>query len=239
MNTIITFPSPTLSSLTQRKSPSVVHLSATKDCAAPPLQVTTQPQRLSAAPLGLSRSYSARPLGRTLLVKAEFVYADPGAKHSVSLHGDWNDWTGIALNREEEETDLWSCVAVVPTGHREFYYVVDGNCVVSTRHPVSVCRTKNWRNVHGPRTSEPKTDSRTAFYRWAQGRLEGLGLVAAPGDLGNSLMGMGGEIEHPCTTRRRDGYWDNIRELGWGTLVVAAFSFYLVGVAVLAVVFGE
>lgn len=237
MNTIITFPSPTKSSLTQRKSPSVVHLSAAKDLVAPPPQITTHSQRLSAAPLGLSRSYSARPLGRTVLVKAEFVYGDPGAKHSVSVHGDWNDWAGVPLNREE--TDLWSCVAMIPTGHREFYFVVDDSCALSTRHPVSVCGTKNWRNVLGPRASEQKTGTRTAFYKWAQGILEGLGLVVAPGDVGNSLTGPFGEIEHPCTARRRDGHWDNVRELGWGTLVVAAFSVYLVGVAVLVMVMDE
>lgn len=38
--------------------------------------------------LALAHSRSQRPIGRTLFVRTEFVFAEPGAKESVSILGE-------------------------------------------------------------------------------------------------------------------------------------------------------
>jgi hypothetical protein len=40
--------------------------------------------------LALARSRSQRPIGHTVLVKTEFVFAEPGAKRSVALLGEYD-----------------------------------------------------------------------------------------------------------------------------------------------------
>lgn len=223
--------------LSNRKSQNVVHLSAKRELEGEFLPSGARTTKVTLPKLGLSRSYSTRPLGRTLLVKAEFVFADPGASDTVSLHGDWNGWTGVPL--KEEEKDLWSCVVIVPTGHREFYFVVDGNSVLSSKHPISTCGTRNWRNIHGPHKSEPQKGTRTAFYIWAQKCLENLGLAAAPGDMDDILPSVFERMEQPATAKRRDSTWDKLREYGWGTMVVVVLSTYLVGSAMYNLLFVE
>jgi hypothetical protein len=45
---------------------------------------------------------------------------------------------------------VWSVVTPVPTGYREFCFVVDGRFTVSTKHPTTADGTCNWRTVYGP-----------------------------------------------------------------------------------------
>lgn len=222
----------------KRRSPYVVHLLGKKG-AGPSLPSAHPPQikAVGFPALGLSRSHSARPLGKTLLVKAEFVFADPGVQSSVTLLGDWDDWEGTSMNMEEE--NLWSCIAILPTGHRQFYFLVDGKPRLSSRHPVSPCGTKNWRNVHGPRQCGGKTEPTDVFYRWMQERLEGLGVAVAPGGMDDSLMGVVGGMELPATVRKRNRAWERIEKFGWGTVALFSCSIYLVGVAVYSLLFSE
>lgn len=44
-------------------------------------------------------------------------------------------------------------ITVVPSGYREFCYIVDGIYHVSKRHPSNSDSTCNWRIVNGPPTS--------------------------------------------------------------------------------------
>lgn len=38
----------------------------------------------------------------------------------------------------------------MPTGYRQFFYMVDGSFMLSTKHPTNADGTRNWRTVYGP-----------------------------------------------------------------------------------------
>lgn len=175
--------------------------------------------------LQLARSHAQRPLARTELVKAEFVFADPPAADAceIVLHGDWDDWAGKAMRREEP--GLWSVVCVVPTGHRRFGFCIDGEWTISQRHPREEGARVNWRDVLGPRRMPAQ---RSAFYRWARDTLEGFGVVAMP-DAG----------ELPGLYGRRIGPAERVTRMEWGTVVVAAAVVYLFACAVYGLLFGS
>ncbi len=46
-------------------------------------------------------------------------------------------------------------MTVVPSGYREFCYIVDGKFQVSTRHPTNAEGSCNWRTVYGPPRISP------------------------------------------------------------------------------------
>lgn len=102
----------------------------------------------------------APPAPKPQIVQAEFVYADGG--RSVSLCGDWNSWLPQPMEKEPDGNGIWSTVVLVPTGLREFCYLVDGRYQVSRRHPTNAQGTANWRTVHGPpaATSTAADDNR-------------------------------------------------------------------------------
>jgi len=105
-------------------------------------------------------------------VRTEFVYAD-GGKDAVQLCGDWNRWAPISMELESGKLyiyflyviyiysdvsymfieGIWSVITVVPSGYREFCYIVDGIYHVSKRHPSNSDSTCNWRVVNGPPSS--------------------------------------------------------------------------------------
>lgn len=128
----------------------------------------------------LVRSNAQRPLGQKVLVKTEFVYADP-VKESCSIVGDWNEWVPVQMHMEEK--NLWSVVSMLPSGYHEFYFMVDGKSRISSRHPTTGSGMMNWRNIYGP-PQESHASQRTAFYLWAQKTLGDAGLVSLEKDLG-------------------------------------------------------
>lgn len=163
----------TTKALTQRNTVGVVHLSA-QDKVEEGLPAGDKEY-------GLSRSYSQRPIGHTILVKAEFVYADAGAMKSVSLLGDWNGWVPVPMRREEK--GFWIMVCVMPTGLHEFCFVVDGVKKPSSRHPRTANGKLNRRNVRGPPSGNAHVE-RSKFYLWAQKTLTSLGTGNNPDENG-------------------------------------------------------
>eukprot|EP00177_Eucheuma_denticulatum_P006011 GFKZ01010961.1.p1 GENE.GFKZ01010961.1~~GFKZ01010961.1.p1 ORF type:complete len:145 (+),score=7.74 GFKZ01010961.1:528-962(+) len=45
---------------------------------------------------------------------------------------------------------IWSVITTVPSGHRQFCYLVDGTPVISPKHPTNPQGSLNWRKVRGP-----------------------------------------------------------------------------------------
>jgi hypothetical protein len=54
-------------------------------------------------------------------------------------------------------------VTLVPSGYREFCYIVDGVITVSSKHPTNPNGSCNWRTVYGPPMDQVKRDN-TANY---------------------------------------------------------------------------
>lgn len=168
----------------------------------------------------LSRSYAQRPLGRHPVFKAEFVYASSRPCTSVQIAGDWADWQPQLMSLEQP--GLWSIIVLLPTGHHVFRFVVDGQHVLSSRHPV--CDGLNWRVVHGPATMGAKPTSMSPFYLWAAGMLERVGIVGAVDDLAGVPTVGGGALGGE--TRRR--MVDCVADLGCTSLIMGVVAAYLV-----------
>lgn len=181
--------------------------------------------------LTLKPSPSLRPLSHTLLVKTEFVFHTPDPASSVFLHGDWDNFTLHPLSREQQS--LWSVILVVPTGHRQFYFSVDGSFALSPCHPITRCGKRNWRNVHAPRDIRTR-ETKSAFVEWASERLVALGIVMAPGDDHYAMR-----AELPVVVGLPQGVGGVWRRLGWGESLLALCSLYFVGAAAFALVFGK
>lgn len=60
---------------------------------------------------------------------------------------------------------IWSIITIVPTGYREFCYIVDGQYMVSRKHPTNPEGTRNWRKVYGPPSRKKIPEPRTKLVR--------------------------------------------------------------------------
>lgn len=147
------------------------------------------------------------------------MYCDYAARtaESIVLHGDWDEWSGIGMKREQ--IGVFSTVVVVPTGLRKFGFVVDGMWMVSKRHPVEKGGRINWRVVLG-RKDGGRVEGRTAFYRWAKGVLDGWGIVGGAEEGIGEMNGLRG-----------------IGRLHWGSVFVLVLGVYLVGSGVVGLIF--
>mmetsp|Transcript_464 Transcript_464/g.838 ORF Transcript_464/g.838 Transcript_464/m.838 type:complete len:188 (-) Transcript_464:399-962(-) len=81
-------------------------------------------------------------------VNTEFIYGEVGSNAKVFLCGDWNDWTPVSM----EYQGVWSKIVKIPSGYHEYCFVVNGQPVVSSAHPVASSRTVNWRTIAAPKT---------------------------------------------------------------------------------------
>lgn len=187
----------------------------------------------------LTRSHGQRPLGRMLIVRVEFVYTDDGpvAARNVSVRGDWNDWTEIAMTKEQGRT--WSVITTVPTGYREFQFVVDGVPLTSTRHPTARGDNVNWRNVLGPVNQD--MESSIAIHRWARSTLTRIGLVTEVDDENVTFCDQSSsDIMLPNTTGKpKKRIASCAGELGLTGFLVIALSAYMICIAFYALIFGQ
>ncbi|KAI0562299.1 hypothetical protein FGB62_62g235 [Gracilaria domingensis] len=136
---------------------------------SPSMPVIRAPSSVHAASSALSKR-----LPNAIPVRTEFVFCASQPYSSVLLCGDWCDWHPIHMNLEQGKRSaapsdsralhastssaltptvvdcVWSVITVVPNGYREFFYMVDGTTMLSTKHPTNAQGTRNWRTVYGP-----------------------------------------------------------------------------------------
>ncbi|KAA8491114.1 hypothetical protein FVE85_4531 [Porphyridium purpureum] len=82
-----------------------------------------------------------------LRVPVEFIFGDANQDARVALCGDWNSWRPIPMQRAKQSNKLFSVVTLLPAGYCEYFFLVNGERVVSQAHPRNLEGSANWRNI--------------------------------------------------------------------------------------------
>lgn len=192
----------------------------------------------------LAPSHAKQPLGRTLIIRTEFIYTEEDTKpaRQVKLCGDWNNWKEVSMIREQGRT--WSTVTSIPTGYHEFQFVVDDIPVTSTRHPTARSNSVNWRTVLGPANYQ-FNKNRIRPNNWVRNALQRTGLVVSTSDDENvhddddgvdSLV-LPNTMGNGQVGKKKIGFgW--LAELGIFGFLVVAVSSYLICVSMYSIVMG-
>jgi len=119
---------------------------------------------------GLPRGPPPKQIGKYMQLEenlpsalTEFVWVE-GAEASAYVCGSWDNWRPHKLYHEG--AGLWSSILRVPVGTREFRFIIDGEWMVSSRHPAlgDQCKGEQMNNVRVIVGTQEETDENESSY---------------------------------------------------------------------------